>query len=334
MVMCLIRWTLFPRGTEISVSDIPFYRFTSDEVVYNFNTTNNTIKTPKGYFRICLVHLVKKEYLTQLKRLYESVPENQRPERGYDFFVRKGLRDWRLNGRKYRYQTYNACSSLAEEKVAELLGLERLLTRSHFCRVSIDGGEELVGTMASFAEGVDVRMLKDTFQDVFTPELAKEVSNLNIVDAICYEKDHRPGNYHIILNKIGKAVSISCFDNDSPWCFSPFGSVDFTTYGGASSIIDQSGRINRCALDKCVIDKLLALTKKDVVTALSPYLGSNQVNACWKRVVELQRAIQKTEFRYDKWTEETVREELSGRYGRTYYVVLWELCEAIKKGIR
>jgi hypothetical protein len=254
--------------------------------------------------------------------------------RGYDFFVKKGLRDWRLNSGKYKYQTYNACSSLAEEKVAELLGLERLLTRSHFCRVSIDGGDEMVGTMASFADGVDVRTLKDTFQVVFTSELAKEVTNLNIIDVLCHEKDHRPGNYHIVLNEVGKAVSICSFDNDSPWCFSPFGGAEFITYAGASSIIDRLGRINRCALDKCVVNKMLALTKNHVVSALSPYLGRNQVIACWKRVVELQQAIQKTEFKYDGWSEKTVADELSGKYGRTYYVVLWELCEAIKKGIR
>lgn len=106
-----------------------------------------------------------------------KVPESQRSVRVYDFFVRERLREWWLNRKMYKYLTYNACSSLAEEKAAELLGRERLLTRSHFCRIRIDGGEELVDTMAYFAEGVDVRVLKDTCQEVFTPELAREVLN-------------------------------------------------------------------------------------------------------------------------------------------------------------
>lgn len=141
----------------------------------------------------------------------------------------------------YKYLTYNACSSLAEEKAAELLGLERLLTRSHFCRIRSDGGEELVDTMASFAEGVDVRVLKDTCQEVFTPELAREVSNWNVIYAICYGKDHRPRNYNIVLNEEGKAVLVCSFDNDFSWSFSPFCSAAFTTYEGASPIIEQGG---------------------------------------------------------------------------------------------
>ena len=96
------RW-LFPRGTDLKEDSLPVYSFEKEEVTYNLNTTNNTIRTPRGYFRICFEHLPKEEYELELRKLYDQVPEGQRPQRGMDFFLKKGMRDWLLNGGKHRY---------------------------------------------------------------------------------------------------------------------------------------------------------------------------------------------------------------------------------------
>ena len=332
-IICHVKRLLSPRGTEIIVSELPLFSFKSEDVIYNFNTTNNTIKTPKGYFRICLEHLPYNDYLYELSSLYKSVPEGQKPKRGYDFFIRKGIRDWKLNSNKYKYQTYNVCSSMAEEKVAEMLGLERLLTHSFFCRLQIDDGKELVGTMSSVAKGVDVRDLKDCFETCFTPELDKELTNLNLIDTICYEKDHRPGNYHIILNAEGRAISVCSFDNDSPWSFSPFGGASFKTYAGASEFV-LNGKINRPLIDYSVLERVLSLSEKDVEDNLGHLLGNNQVRSCWRRVSLIQGALKKTVFQDNCWSEEIIKKELSGTYGNTYYSVLWNLCVDIKNGRR
>ena len=332
-IQCYIKRLFFSRGIELSVEELPLFSFKQDEVVYNLNTTNNTIKPPKGFFRICFRHLPYIEYVNCLSGFYDSVPESQRPKRGFDFFIKKGLRDWRLNGNRYNYQTYNVCTSISEELVAKMLGLEHLLTKTFFCRIEIDGGEELVGTMSSVAEGVDVRALKDNYQHIFTADLAKELTNLNILDAICYEKDHRPGNYHIVLNEEGKAISICSFDNDSPWSFSPFGGATFKTYAGASELIKRSV-INRPLIDSGVSERLLKISKRDVQDCLGLYLGKNQVNVCWKRVSDIQRAIERTRFQYEEWSSEVLNQELSGEYGKTYYAVLWDLCTDIKNGIK
>lgn len=324
------RW-LFPRGADLCEDSLPEYSFAEEDVTYNLNTTNNTIRTPQGYFRICFEHLPIEEYEHMLRKLYEQVPEEQRPQRGIGHFLKKGIRDWLLNGNRHHYQTYNVCSSMAEEAVAQQLGVEHLLTKSEFCKVQIGGGQFFCGAMSRDAGGVDVRELKDCFRDVFSPALAQDLTTLNLIDAICYEKDHRPGNYHIILDNSGKAVSICSFDNDSPWSFAPFGRANFKPYDGASEII-KNGAFNRPMLDPKVRERLMKLTKDDVYSALSRYIGNNQVNACWRRIKALQNAVIRTQFAYTEWSEEVMKDELSGKYGNTYYTVLYRLCELIEAG--
>lgn len=169
---------------------------------------------------------------------------------------------------------------------------------------------------------MDVREVKDCFREVFTPQHAQDLTTLNLIDAICYEKDHRPGNYHIVLDAQDKAVSICSFDNDSPWSFAPFGGADFKPYDGASVII-KGGLFNRPMLDTKVRKQFMNLTKNDVHNALSQYLGKNQVNACWRRIKALQKALGKTQFAYTEWSEDVMKVELSGEYGNTYYTVLY-----------
>ncbi len=69
-----------------------------------------------------------------------------------------------------------------------------------------------------------------------------------------------------------------------------------------------------------------------MLKSLSPFLGIAQVKACWKRIKTLQNAIANTQFKYDDWSETVMNEELSGKYGKTYYSILYELCGAIKRG--
>lgn len=331
LLTCYGKRILFQRGSEIAEENLPSYEFNEDEVTYILNTTNNTLRTPIGFFRICFEHIPKVKYLEMLRVFYDKVPIKQQPEKGLNYFLKKGMRDWFLNGKRNQYQTYNVCSSMAEEEVAQLLGLENLLTKSHFCKIRIGEGMVLYGSMSSDARGVDVRELKDCFREVYTPSLAKDLTSLNLVDSICYEKDHRPGNYHIILDDNGKAVSICSFDNDSPFSFAPFGGAAFKTYAGASEII-KKGQFNRPLLDNNVSERLLSLNRNDIQKSLGVYIGRNQVNACWKRVVELQKALKNTQFIFDDWTEDVMMEELSGKFGNTYYSVLYHLSEAIEQG--
>lgn len=49
------------------------------------------------------------------------------------------------------------------------------------------------------------------------PFLCCQLSILNFLDALCYEKDHRPDNYNI--EYVGENPVIHVFDNDSSLAF-------------------------------------------------------------------------------------------------------------------
>lgn len=67
------------------------------------------------------------------------------------------------------------------------------------------------------------------------------------------------------------------------------------------------------------------MKKSKVREALHPYLNRLQIEMCWSRIKTLKAAIDKMlamkpEFLLgeEDWSEATMEEELSGRYGRTY----------------
>lgn len=249
-------------------------------------------------------------------------------------FVEKELKYWRQHTHCCEYQTFNANRLLAETRMAELLGLEDLLTKVDLVRIRIEGLSEYVGTMMENAKGVDVREIKNYYKEAFTPQLLRSLNNLNVLDFICYEQVHRPGNYKLVLDGQGKAVSVQSFDNDSPWAFSPFGKVNFHTYERASYIIDK-GEINRPAIDKQLAERIVGLTKNDISQEFSRYLNKLQLRALWNRINALQIALNNSKeiwLEEDEWTEDLMQSELSGKWGRTYIVILYELLGKIAAG--
>jgi hypothetical protein len=293
------------------------------------------IKTPMGYFRYCWLHEPFEKHKRHMEDYYDSVSSrlNQRAS-NKDIFIEQEMLYWRCHKKGVRYQTYNAGKMMAEEAIAALFGLERLLTNTHFCKVCIGNGEELVGTIMNDAGGVDIRFFSDDYKEAITPQLVCDLDNLNILDAVCYEKDHRPGNYHLILNDKGKAVSICSFDNDSPWAFSPFGRLSFESYEKSSSIIKQ-GKINRPCVDEEVANRVLGLDNNSFQNNLKPFLNSFQLHSCWKRIQKLQEVLDKSRNKFrrkDYWDESIVNQEMSGNYGKTYLSVLVDLYERINTG--
>lgn len=327
----LLRKTFLSHEVEINCDSLPIYKFAEDEVSYVFHTTNNMIKTPKGYFRFCWKHEPFETHRKHMAEYYDSISNRLDNASRRDVFVNQEMAYWRSHNNGVKYQTLNAGKMMAEEAIASLFGVERLLTKTHFCRVRIGNGEELVGTMMSDAGGVDVRFLKNYYLDAITPQLVCDLNNLNILDAVCYEKDHRPGNYHLILNKEKKAVSLCAFDNDSPWAFSPFGTMGFKSYEN-SSCLTKDGKINRPYVDAGLAESVLQLDKATFYERLTPYLNKIQLKVCWKRICKLKLALNKSRSSFkerNKWDEHTVKDELSGKYGRTYLMVLINLYERI-----
>lgn len=230
-------------------------------------------------------------------------------------------------GGNYRLFGYNRAKS--QYIVARHLGIEDLICPINLRKIKKDG-QIIFGSLMPKAQGIDPNSLNEyDLTNCISPRLLCSLISLNILDAICMEKDHRPGNYNIILDGKGRGVSVVAFDNDSPFCFFPTIKSNMTSYFGSSNIINSYGGINRVGIDAVLADKIINIDLSVLLSDLKPYLNYIQRYTLKRRIINIQRAIIKSisknkYFTKNKgdWTNEDVVEDLSGKYGRTYLSIL------------
>ena len=222
--------------------------------------------------------------------------------------------------KKGYFQTYNAVRCIATYRVAKLIGLEHMIPKTEYAVLRPEGMSPLFGIVMEEAPGVC--MERTSCEDrisVSSPELQRALNRLNVLDALNLEKDHRPGNYHVILTD-GKARDVVAFDNDSPNSFG-MGGLSFSTYMGCSPwSID--GKLNRPYVDKALADRIIALQESQLDEELRDILSCFQLSFLKKRLNEMKKVFSNAPssafLNEEQWTEATVEKELSGAYGTTY----------------
>ena len=236
--------------------------------------------------------------------------------------------NYKLNAgqKKGDYQTYNSSRAICFYLMSKLLGIDSLIPKTKYIRLRGLGNERF-GTLMEAAQGISFNNIAhSTCRKNYSPLLQKNLLNLNILDTICFEKDHRPDNYNIVLNKDKKPESICAFDNDSPMSFIPTRTASFMTYEGCSPLIDKTGFINRPFLDAKLCKKLEQLRDSDIRVELKDYLNKYQITCLISRVNKIKKAITKSVSNGKcilvqddlSWNEDTVTAELNGNYGLTY----------------
>ena len=242
--------------------------------------------------------------------------------RDFAQFIWGDLYAYKLNSgiRTGSYQTYNAVRQIATKRIANIFGLSELIPNTEFAVLSISDGRKLFGTIMEAAPGIILeREPVQIRRSVVTPRLQHALNNLNFLDALCYEKDHRPGNYTVVMNG-DKAESICAFDNDSPMSFG-LGNASFKTYMNCSPYILHNS-LNRPYVDGKIVKALSTNNFDEIYQATKDLLNPIQIMALKRRFHTLQKAVSKIDPRKvisdEEWNDETVREELSGAYGTTY----------------
>lgn len=219
------------------------------------------------------------------------------------------------------YQIYNSMRTIATYQVSKLLGLNYLIPETKYAIID----KFAFGTVMEEARGESFDSLNASSRyELITPNLQKDLLNLNFLDVICYEKDHRPDNYNVVIEE-GKVISISAFDNDSPASFLPTQNISFSTYVGCSEFVGKDEMVNRPYLDKDVIEKFLNIQDSEYREILKNYLTDLQIYFLIKRVHKLKKSIVKS-IKLGKlkllstyeWSYETINHENSGEYGLTY----------------
>lgn len=237
-------------------------------------------------------------------------------------YVMNTIRRHQRNSRGGKWEFSNANRQMATEAMARLIGLDYMFPHSEFVVITTPEGNQMRGTLMENARGESTEAISTEFcRAVCSPILQRELSKLNVLDLITYERDHRPGNYNIILDEKGKVSGLSVFDNDAEMTFAPMTAATHSG-SGCNKLIGRG--INRPHMDAELAKRIMHLDKKDIQMALMPYLNKIQVQLCWCRIVSLKKAIKISSRRkgfllkHDQWTEDTIAEELSGKYGRTY----------------
>ena len=226
-----------------------------------------------------------------------------------------------------RYETMPTNTSLASERIAKLLGLGDLIPDSEYLYLKIDEEPLKYGLMTEPAPGICVIAVssKEARRNSITPALQRALNALHLLDTICYETDHHPSNYNVIFNERGAAVGISAFDNNGEGAFRFSRKISFKNNKGCSPLVDRNGNMNRPYLDADLVHNLATLTFSGTFAALKDCVPVASILFMWMRVTALRDAIRNSLrsgtaqlLRSEEWSEETVSEELSGQYGKTY----------------
>lgn len=129
--------------------------------------------------------------------------------------------------------------------------------------------------MVSPANGVDPS--KSYFEGI-NPKFQKELLELHILDTICYQLDHRPGNYFVSQSTNKDAFGVSAFDNDCTTGFKAKKTIEENDYMGCSALF-KDGRISVPFLPQDIVESIKKLDLSGI--QLEQYLSKNKLKL-WK----------------------------------------------------
>ena len=189
-------------------------------------------------------------------------------------------------------QTFNYNLQRATKRLADLLGIGALIPDIAMQVIEIKH-KRYVASVMEPSPGVPANEVPMERRRDLTPPFIRCLSNLDYLDALCYQTDHKQRNYNVCWGPDDKPASVSAFDNDAPLTFLPV-----PAFPQKVSLMDgytpvyKNGKIGRRFMDRLLADRLCSLTKKQVFEALTGSLTRLQVFCVWFRMQKLRNCIQ------------------------------------------
>ena len=192
-----------------------------------------------------------------------------------------------------------------------------LVPRTYYAKLEFDG-KQRVGVVVESALGENPDLLgsKICIKDI-DPLLQKNLLSLWVIDQICYQKDHRPGNYFIGKNESCRYSFVSAFDNDCPTTLFPTSSIMFSTYTGIAPMYDKNGICRIPFLSTFLANAVVSLDEVSLKNKVSNYCSKLEASMLIHRVKALKNHISKnlvsgqlTLLSDDEWNEDTMKYEL------------------------
>lgn len=241
-------------------------------------------------------------------------------------FVWKPLSEYRYCNHLHNgeYNCYNSSRSIVTFKVACMLGLDYLIPNSYYGHLMVDSKDHF----GVFVDYVDGFKPKKGNNYPIHPLFQRDTIALNVLDTICNERDHNPGNYFVKLNERGEVYSLSAFDNDAPTTLLP-SFADVKSYLGSSPLI-VSNIFNRPFISA----RLYKVIDSTLLSDFDSLLGSCskiEISFVKYRFWRLKEAIRKSVIagntailEDEKWSLLTISQEMDGSYGNTYMKIFVE----------
>ena len=225
---------------------------------------------------------------------------------------------------KGAYENFSANKLLATYRLACLLGVENLITPVSVCAFS-DGDTFRVGTMMEKAPGYPPSDLTPEARTKLNKAtFLQDITNLEYLDAVCYQLDHRLDNYYVVEDEQGLIARVVAFDNDAARTFFINPKLPKGTYAGCASVLRTDGGVARPYMDAEFYHALGRIDKQMLKQEIGDFLSGMQLNCLWKRLCQLRNAAQKTaaqdpEFLVSDWSKADSEKAQAHKYGCTYY---------------
>ena len=238
---------------------------------------------------------------------------------------------YRLN-KGNTYESFSAQKSISSYLVAKAFNKEGLISKAIPMELIIDDGSIIYGVLSFQAPGI--RAMDS--MELPTPYMQRDLASLSVLDYLCCQPDHKPNNYNVVLGSNMFENSICAFDNDNQFTFFPvFNPRHYKKYW-FSKFITKKGTIDLPFLDESFARTILNTDIEKVSQNLSPWLNRLQLIAFGYRFKLLKQALKRTIetnesflLKNDEWDEITMRIELNGEFGNTYFK---ELYNYVKRG--
>ncbi len=227
--------------------------------------------------------------------------------------------------RDNEHSYFAAVRMMATKVIAEEMQLQDVVVCPQWCHLKVDD-IELYGVLCNSADGI--RALDEKISP--SVKLQQKLTELHILDLICFQQDHGPNNYNICYSD--NSVSVCAFDNDNPNTFFPIGRIDLCL-AGCNSVFNKKGRMNRTYFSYELAEKIIQTDEKELCIRMKPFLNFVQRYFVILRLRKMKECVKKAGtgnalIRESEWTEEYLTEELTGKYGETYLTKLLNLAHS------
>lgn len=186
--------------------------------------------------------------------------------------------------------------NVASTRIAELLGVGRLLAHSEKMTVTMPDGKQVEGSFMEFAEGLDLRNIGENARTVATEVdfslnagYTKDACSIEILDYICAQGDRHGGNMFVKLGEPGpdgkrNIVGIQGIDND----------LAFSKKSLKKELILKQGNLKDLYfIDEEMANQIRGIDREKIVTAVGDLLSDKEIDALVKRVDDVQKRLDK-----------------------------------------